>query len=66
MNGARPRAAGAVPYLSQFVRGGRDDPYPEANVNALRVIVQHERKLGEKQKKTIFNLCSSSVLFLKG
>lgn len=46
-------AARAARYLSQLVRGGRDDPDPEANVDAVRVIVQHKRKL-ERNTNTLF------------
>lgn len=43
-------AARAVSYLTQFVWGSRDDPYPEVNVNAMRVIVQNKRKLETNTK----------------
>lgn len=35
-------------YLSQSVRSSGDDPDPEVNVNAVRVIVQNTRKLKRK------------------
>lgn len=34
-------------YLLQFARCGRDNTYPEVNVNAFRVIVQNKRKLNK-------------------
>lgn len=45
--------AGAMTYLFQFAWGGRNDLYPEANVNAFWVIVQNKRKLKPNIKTLI-------------